>query len=124
MLEFFNNPELCADCPMREGLKGDPGVAVEIGWVASGDISDDGRTASFEMHYGKPVGDRLSTIAVGSEGDPISNKAVFKVSGRKFDNGEVKTAFEECEGPTERKSGFLWLQKKVGCTAVGRLQGK
>ncbi len=124
MSEFIKNPELCADCPMREGLKGDPGIAVELGWEASGNISADGRTASFEMRYGKPVGDRLSTVAVGSEGDPISDKAVFKVSGRKFDNGDVEKAFKECDSPTERKGGFLWLQTRVGCTAVQRLQGK
>ncbi len=125
MAEFFKNPELCANCPMGQELQVEPVIVVEIGWVANADISLDGRTASFEMEDGKPVGERLSTLAVIDSGDePITGNAVFKVSGTKFDNGDVKKAFKECAGPTERKGGFLWLQNKVGCTAVKKLQEK
>lgn len=118
-MESKECPKLCETCPIRERIDGEPTIIAELGYQALGEISMDGRTASFEFQNGLPVGGRTSTIGIANENGRVGSS--FYTEGSNWDDGTVIEEFENCEGPIEKKYGLFKRKKYLGCTAVENL---
>ena len=91
----------------------------ELGYTASGTISGDRKSVSFELEDGMPVGERTSTIGILNS-DGVTGYT-FEALGSEWDKGKVEKALEDCEAPHEITYGFLHLRRKMGCTALDNI---
>lgn len=112
-------PNLCEGCPIRSRIDGEPTIIAELGYQALGEISMDGRSASFEFQNGLPVGERTSTIGVANADGKVGSR--FLTEGRNWDDGTVVETFKRCDGPKEIKYGLFKRKKYLGCMAVENL---
>lgn len=112
-------PKLCETCPIRDRVEGEPKLITEIGYSTRGEISEDGRSASFEFHYGLPAGERTSTIGIIDEKGKVASS--FYTDGDRWDNGAVIAKFENCKGPVQKKYGFLNRKRYIACMAIENL---
>lgn len=117
-------PRLCETCPIRNYIEGEPVTMTETAYELRVEAVVDPITKenvyAYDFVNGMPTTKRLSTIAIANE---IGKKGFrFQAKGEDWDSGQTVKEFEDCQGPSQIKSGFLNLKRLTVCSALKNIE--